>query len=703
MDNFEAQRKKRMEDLENKRKRLEEMRKMKKEREMEQNISSSTTSTAPTASTASTVPAKSDIDDLVNSLLTTSDSSSTNENTMNVSEVSTSQPIVSREEERKKIFSELVVSNAVQINIAPIICETYDKECQTDNDGLYGYESEESEMNSTPHRRTRSESNANAAKPAQSAQSPGGSVGSPTRVRNRTYSGESLVEPMKALTLSTDEINTILQQDAFKSFVSSSAHVVERALGLANSIDILKDYTGTDKGAAGRDDSSVVMSRLRTFRNSTVDGRPIMDIQRSPHHSELFLVAYGSRSGLDGTSKIHSSASPDMAASHSNGLLCVWSLILIDAPEFTFSSPSPVLVARFHPDDPHIITAGCYSGQILLWDTRVSTSRPAHRSSIAGKGHKHPVFSMCLSKSSAGSVTLITASTDGTLCQWDLNNLTDPISITCLTAPPISLLASNHKEKDSTDQASSIDSKPISVSCMELGPDEDSRKLIVGSEGGTLSVLSLPLKNTGHVDQVAAHFGMVTAIHVNPSTSKAFKDLIITSSVDWTVKLWNIEHINPKAQPLMEFTGSSFDYVCGVRWSPMHPGLFSAITSGGMLLLWNVCQSISEPVGSLRVQMEDKTEGTANPSSPSRGGHPSGSTSTPCPLNKTAWLDDGRKLLVGDSRGRTCIVSVRPTVTSLRAGDEERLEMALVGSHSKLTSFTIHSHQKKGGSGDEEI
>jgi hypothetical protein len=82
-----------------------------------------------------------------------------------------------------------------------------------------------------------------------------------------------------------------------------------RALGLSNSIDILKDYTGSGRGSSQSSSAnqSAIMSKVRNYQNLSVQDRPIMDIQVlfffidlnelkvSPHHAELFLVAYGSK------------------------------------------------------------------------------------------------------------------------------------------------------------------------------------------------------------------------------------------------------------------------------------------------------------------------------------------------------------------------------------------------------------------------
>lgn len=418
-----------------------------------------------------------------------------------------------------------------------------------------------------------------------------------------------------------------------------------RALGLSNSIDILKDYTGADRGNSSVGNQSAIMSKVRNFSNISVQDRPIMDIQMSPHHSELFLVAYGSKPTPPTDAKINLDSYDNQP-----GLLCLWSVILKDTPEFIFTAPSPVLSARFHSDDPHLIIGGCYSGQIMMWDTRVMSHRPTVRSAIAGKGHKHPVYSMCLAKSGVSSPILITASTDGTLCHWDLTNLNDPISSTILLAPLMphsgdpTLKSGNASQTSPTymlvNSSQSSRGKPVSASCMSLGPDEENRKLIVGTEGGALCLFTLPLKPNTQFEQVGAHYGMITAITSNPSTVKPFKDLILTSSVDWTVKLWNIQRIGTAPSPIFEFSASAFDYYSSVRWCPIHPGIFTTITSGGVLMLWNLCQSIIEPVGTLRLHQDEKEV-----KSPSMI-----TATTLSALNKTVWIPDGKKLLIGDSR-----------------------------------------------------
>ena len=48
--------------------------------------------------------------------------------------------------------------------------------------------------------------------------------------------------------------------------------------------------------------------------------------------------------------------------------------------------------------------------------------------------HRHPVYSMSMS-GLGSALELVTASTDGTLCQWDISRLTEPTNTSTLISP----------------------------------------------------------------------------------------------------------------------------------------------------------------------------------------------------------------------------------------------------------------------------
>ena len=170
-----------------------------------------------------------------------------------------------------------------------------------------------------------------------------------------------------------------------------------------------------------------------------------------------------------------------------------------------------------------------------------------------------------------------------------------------------------------------------------------------------------------------AHFGMITSVSLHSNSKKTLKDLVLTSSVDWTVKLWNLSSLTSDI-PLIEFSSTSFDYVCHTHWSVVHPGVFSTITSGGILNIWNLCQSTVEPVSSLQVAVgHDDTSPTTTTGS--KGLTPV-SYSTVA-LTKTAWFHEGRKAIIGDSKGSCQSIVIAKSLLDVKPTDESKLEAIL--------------------------
>lgn len=72
-----------------------------------------------------------------------------------------------------------------------------------------------------------------------------------------------------------------------------------------------------------------------------------------------------------------------------------------------------------------------------------------------------------------------------------------------------------------------------------------------------------------------------------------FSDLFLTSSVDWTVKLWKGKSVaKPSTVPTVVAPLYSFeeadDYVYDVKWHPSHPAMFGAVDGSGKFDLWNL-------------------------------------------------------------------------------------------------------------------
>jgi dynein intermediate chain, cytosolic len=66
----------------------------------------------------------------------------------------------------------------------------------------------------------------------------------------------------------------------------------------------------------------------------------------------------------------------------------------------------------------------------------------------------------------------------------------------------------------------------------------------------------------------------------------------LSSSFDWTVKLWNPKQ---KKEPIITFE-SAEDYVYDVCWNKENPSLFASVDGEGYIDLWDLSKNIEVPV-----------------------------------------------------------------------------------------------------------
>jgi dynein intermediate chain len=372
-----------------------------------------------------------------------------------------------------------ISKNLVAVNILPVSRETYDKSCQTEDSDDAPEEDIKDSAALSPSRNNRAASVNLASNQKERRPSVDFSSAPPAP------GPADAVVAKKILT--AEEQAEILSSEGFHVFLDSSAKVIERVLEqVSTSFDYLRDYRSDDNGVVGATENKT-LNIVKHFTDPMLAGRPVMDLQTCPHYPELFIAAYGSVGQVkDPWSGISNASGTTQEAA---GVACVWSLALPSRPEFVFTATSPVLTAQFHPSDQHLVIGGCYSGQILLWDMRAK-SLPVQRSSLAGRGHKHPVY--CLKDvDTATAHEVISASTDGLVCHWDISRLSDPI-IT-------STVSFSARADGSAGPGLLIESAPPSIksaciTSMAFGRTEGSRDVFMGTDSGKLLRTALPIK-----------------------------------------------------------------------------------------------------------------------------------------------------------------------------------------------------------------
>ncbi|XP_029041993.1 cytoplasmic dynein 1 intermediate chain short wing isoform X24 [Osmia lignaria lignaria] len=399
-------------------------------------------------------------------------------------------------------------------------------------------------------------------------------------------------KPKEVRELSEEEKQMIILSEDFQRFLDRTSRIVERALG--ESVDIYTDYTGTMDGEDGMDEKS--HQRLWLNRSFFCDrwsrNRCVTSMDWSPQFPELLAASYNNNDDIPND--------PD-------GVCLVWNTkFKKTTPEFIFHCQSPVMSTTFARFHPNLILGGTYSGQIVLWDNRVQKRSPIQRTPLSASAHTHPVY--CLNIVGAQNAhNLISISTDGKLCSWSLEMLSQPLE---------------------TLELHTKQSKPIAATCLAF-PYGDVNNFVVGSEDGTVYSACRHGTKAGVLETYEGHQGPVTGISAHAVQGGIdFSHLFLTSSIDWTIKLWSLK----ENKPLYSFEHNG-DYVYDVAWSPTHPALFAAVDDSGRLDLWNLNQDTEVPTASVLIDG--------------------------CPaLNRVSWTPSGLHVTVGDDTGKIWVYDV---------------------------------------------
>ncbi|XP_036947645.1 cytoplasmic dynein 1 intermediate chain 1 isoform X4 [Acanthopagrus latus] len=408
--------------------------------------------------------------------------------------------------------------------------------------------------------------------------------------------------------LTEEERQQILHSSEFQSFFDSSIRVMERAL--AEDGDIFFDYSGRDvedkEGDSGSG-SSLSLSRL-FYDEHWSKHRVITCLDWSPQYPELLVASYNNNEDAphepDGVALVWNikfkKATPEYVFHCQKLLSSAGRIGICVCAYFAYSPVVSVGFARFHPN---LVVGGTYSGQIVLWDNRSHRRTPVQRTPLSAAAHTHPVY--CVNVvGTQNANNLITVSTDGRMCSWSLDMLSQP---------------------QETMELVYNKSKPVAVTGMAF-PTGDVNNYVVGSEEGTVYTASRHGSKAGICEMFEGHQGPVTGISCHSAVGTVdFSHLFITSSFDWTVKLWSTKH----NKPLYSFEDNA-DYVYDVMWSPVHPALFAAVDGMGRLDLWNLNNDTEVPTASVTI------EGASA-------------------LNRVRWSSGGKEVAVGDSEGRVWI------------------------------------------------
>lgn len=429
--------------------------------------------------------------------------------------------------------------------------------------------------------------------------------------------------------LTTEELDAVTGSEEFVDFLEQSTKVIERAIDL-ETYDILTDYAlqGKDEeeedeetGNTGGRGAYRIKEVAQFFDDRWSKKRMISGIDFSPKFSELLLASY--------TKNPTAPHEPD-------GLVQVWNTHMHDRPEYVFTAQSDILTAKFSPYHPNLIIGGSYSGQVLLWDTRAKAA-PVQKTPLTGYGHAHPIYSVDI-VGTQNANNIISCSTDGVVCGWSMDVFAQPQELLELRNPSQAKVAV----------------EDVSPTCVSF-PQTDPTFFLVGSEEGTI----FPCHRYDRAGAKAGvdkkisykgHTAPVMSVDFHPSRGPVdLGDLVISSSLDWSVKLWKVRApaatsttgaADGNVTPLIDFVRE--DVVYDARWSPVKPSVFALVDGAGWLELWDIAMETEEPVS--RISPSTRQDGR---------------TMLSTSLNKVAWEpNEGKRLATGGIDGSLTVFEV---------------------------------------------
>ncbi|KAL9029981.1 MAG: hypothetical protein Q9196_001847 [Gyalolechia fulgens] len=301
-----------------------------------------------------------------------------------------------------------------------------------------------------------------------------------------------------------------------------------------------------------------------------------------------------------------------------------------------------------------------FSPRILLWDTRSRSKMPSQKTPLTGAasgGHTHPIYSIAM-VGTQNANNIVSCSTDGVVCSWTIDMLSQPQEFLTLTAPPPS------KTED------------LSPLCMAF-PPADPTSFLVGTEEGTIypchrydragagAGTDVRLRFKGHT-------APVTSLNFHPARGHIdFGDQFLSTGLDWSIKLWKSRPASSTSvagsvatgapgsnaevvEPLLDIARE--DIVYDAKWAPQKPGVFSAVDGAGNVEVWDLTVDTEVPVAQTCPEPNKQGQGAVAAKS----------------LNKVAWEEkEGKRLATGGAAGVVSVFEVGSALSSEHVRMEE--------------------------------
>lgn len=346
--------------------------------------------------------------------------------------------------------------------------------------------------------------------------------------------------------------------------------------------------------------------------------RPVSAIRFHTKHADVLLSAH---------------ANSTVETANRTGVVNVWGLEGGDSRlQRTLLANTSVTALVLPSISATTVIGATDSGELLGWDLRQKASTPCQRSGAnttdVYSGHAHsPVYSL---EPASTKGEFVSASADGTVCIWSISKFDMPITKFQV-----------RNDISATLQVSALGVPPSSKKLLV----KSSQYYFAGSEDGNLYRYEQKEGQNWVVTRtVEAHYAPVTGVSVHPTSRKwaLVNDIVLSSSMDWTVKLCNMGTSGKynTQQMMRKYTVGTPGIIYDVQWSPKHPCVFAVADEAGGVSLLDVERSyLSAKVPVCRHTFQQPNTGM---------------DSTP-PISRIQWSKDGGMISAGDTAGSVSV------------------------------------------------
>ncbi|XP_031549922.1 dynein intermediate chain 2, ciliary-like [Actinia tenebrosa] len=384
-------------------------------------------------------------------------------------------------------------------------------------------------------------------------------------------------ESRKTQTLKKDEdkkkklTQTEIQSDDITR-IGKPSKIVERMVNQNTFDDIAQDFKYWEDPSDEFRDPNGTLLPLWKFSYEKARKLAVTSLCWNPMYQDFFAVSCGSYDFLK----------------QSYGMVCMYTLKNPTYPEFSFQTESGVMCIDYHPDHPHMIALGHYDGSVSVYSVNDKVGKALYRSTAKTGKHTDPVWQVKWQKDDLdNNLNFFSVSSDGRIVQWTIVKsellFTDIITL--------KLGSENTEGPDGT--------QIVSLGC---GTSFDFHKTIdylflVGTEEGKIHKCSKTYSSQ-FLETFEAHHMAVYSVKWNHFHPKIF----ISSSADWTVKIWDHTHLEPM------FTFDLNSSVGDVTWAPYASTVFAACTADGKVHVYDLSTNKYEPLCEQSVVAKKKSK-----------------------------------------------------------------------------------------------